>query len=196
MPAIDLKQKLQDLRKKQQFIDDAWKKAGNRELLSFFVELIPKTLGVERCSIFIVDPETDKLWLQCGTGVSEKEIIVPKQNSLVGRAIATGEVQVENDMSSMVGVHDLIAMKTGFSAHNAMVVPVKSVTSDKITGAIQVLNKRGGKTYTDEDRELLEKLAFHVQVNIESLFLRQEMAAISEEMSKKIEMLEKKIRSQ
>jgi Nif-specific regulatory protein/two-component system response regulator HydG len=190
----DLKQKLQRLKEKQKFIDNVWEKAGNRELLQFFVELIPKALGVERCSIFVVDPETDKLWLQSGTNVSEKEIVVAADDSLVGRAITSGTSQVENDMGNQIGSHDLIAMKTGFSVHNAMAVPVRGVSTGKITGAIEVLNKRGGKQYSDEDREILEKLAFHAQLNLENLYIRQEMAAISEEMGKKIEMLEKKLR--
>ena len=59
-------------------------------------------------------------------------------------------------------------------------------------GAIQLLNKRHGG-FTEEDKELLERLAFHLEMNIENIFLRQELAKISVEMGQKIKKLETKL---
>ena len=190
-----LQEKLDELKRKQKFIEEAWKKAGNRELLAFFVELIPMALKVQRCSIFIMDPDSDQLWLQSGTGLKEKEVVVPAATSLVGRAISSGEVQIENDMANMAGIHDLIAVKTGFPVYNAMVVPVHGVTTDKVTGAIEILNKPHGKEYSDDDQEVLEKMAFNIQMNIENIYVRQEMAKISGEMGEKIRLLEERLAS-
>jgi GAF domain-containing protein len=59
-----------------------------------------------------------------------------------------------------------------------------------VVGALQVLNKRGDKEFSDEDIELLNRFAFHLQMNIESLYLRQEISRLSEEMGKKIKKLQ------
>lgn len=187
-----LEKKLDQLRKKQQLMEKAWREAGNRQLLQFFVDIMPKTLGAERCSIFVLDPVDEKAWLQCGTGLSEKQLQVPTQNSMVGQVIGSGQYVQEDDLEDQVGAHDVVAAKTGFVTRSALCVPVNGVTSKKVVGAIQVLNKHRGN-FTDEDREILERLAFHLEMNIENIYLRQELAKISVEMDQKIKKLEAKL---
>lgn len=187
-----LEKKLEQLRKKQQLMEKAWREAGNRQLLQFFVDIMPKTLGAQRCSIFILDPVDEKAWLACGTGLSEKQLQVPTQNSIVGQVLETGKYVQEDDLEDQVGAHDVVAAKTGFITRNALCVPVNGVTSKKVVGAIQVLNKLRGD-FIDEDREILERLAFHLEMNIENIYLRQELAKISVEMDQKIKKLESKL---
>ena len=187
-----LEQKLNQLRKKQQMMEKAWREAGNRKLIQFFVDIMPKALEAERCSIFILDPVDEKAWLQCGTGLNEKQLQVPTKNSIVGRVMSTGEFLIEDDLEDQVGAHDIVAVKTGFVTRNAICVPVHGVTTKKVVGAIQVLNKNRGN-FDDADREILEKLAFHLEMNIENIFLRQELAKISVEMGQKIKKLESKL---
>ena len=187
-----LEKKLEQLRRKQQLMEKAWREAGNRKLLQFFVDIMPRTLGAERCSIFILDPVDEKAWLQCGTGLTEKQLQVPTQNSIVGQVLETGKYVQEDDLEDQVGAHDVVAAKTGFVTRNALCVPVNGVTSKKVVGAIQVLNKLRGD-FNDEDREILERLAFHLEMNIENIYLRQELAKISVEMDQKIKKLEAKL---
>ena len=187
-----MEKKLDQLRSKQQMMEKAWKTAGNRQLLQFFVDIMPKALDAERCSIFILDPVDEKAWLQCGTGLHEKDLQVPTKNSIVGRVISTGEVVMESDLEEQAGTHDIVAVKTGFTTRSVLCVPVHGVTTKKVVGAIQVLNKRYGE-FDQEDREILERLAFHLEMNIENIFLRQELAKISLEMRTKIDLLEKKL---
>ena len=187
-----LEQKLNQLRKKQQMMEKAWREAGNRKLIQFFVDIMPKAIEAERCSIFILDPVDEKAWLQCGTGLNEKQLQVPTKNSIVGRVMSTGEFVIEDDLEDQVGAHDIVAVKTGFVTRNAICVPVHGVTTKKVVGAIQVLNKNRGN-FTDADRKVLEQLAFHLEMNIENIFLRQELAKISVEMGQKIKKLESKL---
>lgn len=187
-----LEQKLNQLRKKQQVMETAWREAGNRKLIQFFVDIMPKALDAERCSIFILDPVDEKAWLQCGTGLGEKQLQVPTKNSIVGRVMSSGECVIEDDLEDQVGAHDIVAVKTGFVTRNAICVPVNGVTTKKVVGAIQVLNKRHGN-FDDADRKTLETLAFHLEMNIENIFLRQELAKISVEMGQKIKKLEAKL---
>jgi len=189
----ELEAKLVELRNKQKKIDAVWSKAGNRKLIEFFVEILPKALSVERCSIFILDPVDDNVWLHSGTGLKERQIRVPKWSSIVGKVISSGKTIIEEDMENTVGAHDTVDIKTGFVSRDSMCVPVKGVTVDKVTGAIQVLNKSGGRPYSDEDKLMLKKAAMHLQVNIENIFLRQELIKISVHMDKQIRSLEKSL---
>lgn len=192
MDKVLLAQKLEQLRKKQQLMEKAWREAGNRQLLQFFVDIMPKALEAERCSIFILDPVDEKAWLQCGTGLSEKQLQVPTKNSIVGQVMSSGQYVIEDDLEDQVGAHDIVAVKTGFVTRNAICVPVNGVTTKKVVGAIQVLNKARGN-FNDADRDILERLAFQLEMNIENIFLRQELAKISVEMGQKIKKLEAKL---
>ena len=190
-----VEQKLAELKKKQSLIDSAWNKVSNQKLIEFFVELVPKVLNVERCSIFILDPVEDNLWLHCGTGVRQRQITVPKWNSIVGQVVSTGHLAEEYDLENTVGAHDTVDVATGFVSRDTLCIPIMGVTKDKVTGAIQVLNKMDAGHYTEEDKNVLRKVAFHIQMHVENVFIRQQMVRISEDMGVKIKLLEQKLRA-
>lgn len=186
-------EKLAELKSKQERIDGAWKKTGNKELLQFFTEIISMALNVERCSIFIHDPKEENVWLECGSYMEERQITAPISGSLVGEVISTGQWKALSEMEDQVGHHDVVGMQTGFSIRNSLCVPVRGVTDDIVTGAVQVMNKAGDNDFTDADREILEKLAFHIQINIENIYLKQEFYKVSTQLSEMIERLENKL---
>jgi signal transduction protein with GAF and PtsI domain len=191
-----LLQTLKDLKAKQSAIDAKWKKAADRQLLEFFVELIPLALNVERCSIFIVNSKQSNIWLQCGTGLKERSIKVPAAGSIVGEVVSTGKVLIEEDLENRMGAHSDVALKTGFHARDTLCVPIYGMATKTITGAIQVLNKKTIKRediYTEHDISILKKTAFHIQMSIENLYIRQDFARVSEALGKQIKVLEHKI---
>lgn len=189
-----LEARLADLKAKHETVEKAWRKRdGNMELLQFFVAVMPKALDAERCSIFILDPQQDKAWLQCGTGLTERTLEIPTAGSLVGRVVEGGKPIIEHDMESHVGPHDFAAVRTGFVTRNALCVPVHGLTTKRVTGAIQVLNKRGTAGFSQDDLKTVEKLAFLLQMNIENIFLRQELSRLAAEMEKQIKMLESQL---
>jgi adenylate cyclase len=182
--------KLQRLQAKQALLEDAWKKTGNPDLMHFFIDIIPNLLHSERCSIFILDPKTAKIWLHCGTDLEEREVKVPRSSSIVGNVISSGEYVVRYNVDNVAGAHEKVDLQTGFTTKSVLCVPIRNVAGDKVVGALQVLNKRGNKEFTEEDIKLLNRFAFHLQMNIESVYLRQEISRLSEEMGKKIKKLQ------
>ena len=193
----ELHQKLNELRKKQKIIDAKWKLAGDRKMLSCFAELVPMALNVERCSIFISDPKSDNVWLQCGTGVQERSIKVTTEASIVGETISTGKPVIVEDLEDRMGAHFEVSVKTGFTPRNTLCVPIFGMSSKKVAGAIQVLNKKnrqiGKDLYSQDDVNMLEKLAYNIQMTIENLYLRQEFSKVSKAMSQQIKMMEGKL---
>ena len=123
-----------------------------------------------------------------------KQIQVPKWSSIVGKVISSGGAVIEYNLDNNVGIHDTIDLQTGFNTRDAMCVPILGVSTDKITGAIQVLNKMGGEKYSEEDKTLLEKVAFNIQMAIESVFVRQESITLSEELEKRIQLFDKNLK--
>lgn len=193
MTTSTLLQRLEDLKTKQKKIDAAWRKTGDKPLLDFFVEIIPKTLNCERCSIFVLDPESNNIWVQCGTGLKERQVAVPRDESLVGQVISSGESQLESDMENRAGSHEWVDMQTGYMTRSALCVPVRGAAPGQVNGAIQVLNKRGMTSFSEEDQKILERLAFHIQMNIENIYLHQQLAKLLSDTRKTIAALEKRI---
>lgn len=145
--------------------------ANDQRLLQFYVKIVEKLLDVERCSIFIKDAVHNKIWLKCGTGVTERQIEVDPQDSVVGKVIAAGEPSLENDLHLKDGAHQSVAESTGFVTRNMLCVPVKSVHRAEMVGAIQAINKKPGEVFSNEDVATLQEIAFHLQTAIERAYL-------------------------
>lgn len=193
MDKTEILHKLKKLRTQQQAVDAKWKDSANVEMMKFFVDLIPRAMDVERCSIFIADSKLDSVWLQCGTNVAERSIHVPRDNSLVGEVVSTGKILIAEDLEERMGAHYEVSMKTGFQPRDTLIVPIIGMATRKVTGAIQVLNKQTSKrddVYTQDDIDLLNKMALHIQMNIENLYIRQELSKLSFAMSQQIKKLE------
>ena len=193
MDRTTLQKTLASLKAKQAQVRDAWRKTGNPALLQFLVDIMPRVVGAERCGIFILDPGADQVWLHCGTGLAEKQVKVPAEDSLVGRVISQGEALCETDMDNLVGAHGVVDMQTGFVTRSALCVPVKGVRRQQVLGAIEILNKRGGGGFGADDQALLERLARVLQLNIENIFLRQELSRMGEEIERRIGQLEQRL---
>ncbi|MEO5362761.1 MAG: GAF domain-containing protein [Magnetococcus sp. DMHC-8] len=183
----------QKIKAKQEALTRSWRSSGNQDLLHFFMEILPKVVDADRCSFFIHDPVTDAVWLQCGTGLKERSIVIPKTGSNVGRVVATGRhvsiVRREQQSEFARCVEETV----GYVTHNMLCVPIKSLTTDQVTGAIQVINKQGPNShqgFTDADRELLERVADHVGMVTENIYLSQEMVTVSDKLRGTVDMAE------
>jgi transcriptional regulator with PAS, ATPase and Fis domain len=145
-------------------------------LLKFYVDTLPKVVGVERCSIFFVDNKAEKIWLKYGTELQERQIEVPIVGSIAGKVISSGKVIVDNHMELKEGAHQKVDKKTGFSTHNMVCVPIKSQNGKDITGAIQILNKLGDSSFAKQDILVLEEAARHLSVAVDNLILNQKIS--------------------
>lgn len=146
-------------------------------LLSFFVRTTAQLLGAERCSIFILDPTSRKVWLKRGTGVEDRAIEVEIEGSVVGRVISGGQAVIENDLVGKEGAHRQVESDTGFVTRNLVCVPIRAAQSGEIMGAVQVLNKhQGGFNAADTDQ--LVELARYLQMTIDTIYHNQEMVGV------------------
>ena len=137
-------QRFDQIRLRQRILNRTWSARGNKALLDIFVELIPCFLEVERCSIFINDPDGETVWLQSGTGMDEGEIEVNKKTSVVGQVIESGAYMVRENMDTSSGDHKAVDARTGFVTSNQLCVPIRSLSSSTAAGAILALNKTDG----------------------------------------------------
>ncbi|MBF0219192.1 MAG: GAF domain-containing protein [Gammaproteobacteria bacterium] len=192
MEKEEIGEKISTLRDKQKMVSETWAKTGNRETLRFIVDIAPRYFSCERSSIFVHDPSTESVWLECGTGMKERQINVPESSSLVGQVIKSGKTQMRVNMIVQKGAHEMTDMMSGFSTVNVLAAPIFS-SKERVIGAIEILNKQKNNQfleYNDDDREELTKFARFISVSLEPLYQRQELIKISHEIQIRIAKLE------
>lgn len=173
-----LGRQIEALDEQKRYFDLEWED-GHHNLLTFYVKIIPIVVNAERCSIFIHNPATREIWLKCGTGVTEREIRVDREApSVVGNVIDTGEHKIVNGLEKKNGVHKEIDQVTGFETHNILSVPIKSLDGKEVMGAVQVLNKKGGANFSDDDLKLVEEMAHYLQLSIENIYFNVEATGV------------------
>ena len=171
----------------------SWEQLRQRDLFALLVLTVPPLLGAERVSVFVQDPTSGSIWLEAGTGVIERQIVVAGPESMVGRAIATGEPQRSTQLSQTPGVHRELAASTGFVTESALSLPVRNLEGSAVIGALQVLNKQGPQSaegFSDADVELLQQVAFAIQPSLQEVYERQDLLRQAEQLDRRIAVLQ------
>ena len=175
----NIENQIDQLNQKRDYLDADLDTSGKISLLEFYVKIVPKVLNAERCSIFIYDPESKTIWLKCGTEVEERDIEVTLEyDSVVVDVITTGQHKMVTGLDKKNGIHKQTDEKTGFVTRDILCIPIKSLDGTRVTGAVEILNKKDGTTFNDDDRMLLEEMAHFLQLTIENIFFNQETANV------------------
>ncbi|MFC1825859.1 sigma 54-interacting transcriptional regulator [Thermodesulfobacteriota bacterium] len=188
---IVVRKRLAELRHRLKQTANAWTVEDYEALLDFYVRILPKIMSAERCTIYIVEMGTDKIWSMVGTGIRRKQIQPPRKGSIAGEAISTGKGIIKNDLDKLEGYHTKVDAETGFITRNSVCYPIKSLTSHGPTGAVQVLNKHD-EIFKQDDVVLLERVANCLSTSIESIMLNQEILRISNQLNKEYERFDKR----
>lgn len=179
----DIDNQIEQLNKKRSYLDADLDTSGKISLLEFYVKIVPKVLNAERCSIFIYDPDSKTIWLKCGTELEERDIEVTLEyDATVVNVITSGQHKVVTGLDKKNGVHKRTDENTGFVTREILCIPIKSLDGTEVTGAVEILNKKGGGTFNDEDRMLLEEMAHFLELTIENVFFNQETANVLDNM--------------
>jgi len=179
----DFKKQIEHLGEEKTYLNAEFDATENKALLDFYIKIMPKVLNAERCSIFIYDPESMTIWLKGGTQVKERDIeISGEYDSVVGDVITTGKYRIVTGLNEKSGIHKEMDERTGFKTRNILCIPIRSLDGKQVMGAVQILNKKDGSEFNDEDRVLLEEMAHYLQLTIDNIFYNQESAGVMENL--------------
>jgi len=189
--AMLTKKRIAELKLRLERVAQSWTVEDYRALTKFYVKILPKITGAERCTIYIIEMATEKICSIFGTGLEERQIEPPHDGSIVGEVISSGNGIIVNDMETREGFHTNVEGDTGYSTRNMICAPIKSASTHGITGAIQVLNKRLHGSFTKEDLTQLEEVANYLALSIENIIINQEILRISDQMNREYERFDK-----
>jgi len=185
------KRRIAELKLRLERVAQSWTVDDYTSLAKFYVKILPKVTGAERCTIYIIEMGTEKICSIYGTGLEDRKIEPPRDGSIVGEVISTGKGIFVNDMEKREGFHTSVDGETGYSTRNMICVPIISATTHGVTGAIQVLNKRLHGSFTKEDLAQLEEVAAYLSLSIENIIINQEILRISDQMNREYERFDK-----
>ncbi|MDJ0872149.1 MAG: sigma 54-interacting transcriptional regulator [Gammaproteobacteria bacterium] len=184
--STEVRQRLTGLQARLDAVNRAWTVDNYDSLFGFYVDILPQLMNAERCTIFIVDARTDRIWSKIGTDIQEREIEAPKEDSIVGQAVSSGQCIIENDLHRRPGFHREVESQTGFQTRNLVCAPIRSLTGHGVTGAVQVLNRNDDTPFSEQDARLVQEVADLLAMAIENVIVNQEILQITTRLNQEV----------
>ncbi len=150
------------------------------ELLDLIVNAARDLTRTEATSILLLDAKTGDLYFEAVTGSKSDEIkrVVVPPNSLAGWVVREGQVEIINDVSKDKRFYAQSDVRTGFQTRALIGVPMK--VKERVIGVLEAINPADGRSFTDEDVELLTTLSAQAAIAIENARLFHQSDLISE----------------
>lgn len=184
------KKDLTVLRHRLSQVASSWAVDDYKASVVFFTKILPKLMDVERCTIYIIDLGSNRICSMFGTGLQEIQIEPPMEGSLVGHVISSGKSAIDNNLDHHHGFHKHVAEQTGYISKNTLCSPIQAAGGNNVSGAVQLVNKKEPDGFDEEDLLLLEEVAQHLSLSIESIVLNQEIFRIANYLEKEVHRLE------
>jgi signal transduction histidine kinase len=162
------------------------------ELGPLLQNILENAVGILNCeagSLFLLDEQTKELVFKVTVGPVAANLIgqrLPSGTGIVGRAVQTRGPVIENEEQRVTSKRfNGVDQQTGFVSRSLMAIPLQ--VKDRVTGVVEVINRRDGLPFVVGDQELLTAFAGQAAVAIENSRLfsltDQELAARVEELS-------------
>ena len=145
-------------------------------------------INCEAGSLLMVDEQTDELVFRVTVGPVADTLLnqrLPSGAGFVGKAVMTRTPLIANNVQDSPDWFQKTDQMTGFVTHSLLVIPL--LVKEKVTGVIEVINKKDGFDFSKEDLELLSAFAGQAAVAVENVRLftltDQALTARVEELS-------------
>lgn len=135
-------------------------------LLQTLASETAKALNADRCTVFLLDKQTNELWSKVATGMGAEEIRFSATKGLAGHVATTGLTINIQDAYNDNRFNKDIDNKTGYVTKNILCMPIRNMKHE-IIGVFQVLNKNNG-FFTSEDEDILIALGSNAGIALEN----------------------------
>jgi len=163
------------------------------DLLPTIMERCRAALDAEGAAILLLDQTTNELYFPY---VAEEDpevakrllaIRFPADEGIAGAALATGTGLRVSDAAKDGRFYNKVDTKTGVTTRNLLAAPLSARRGT--IGVIEVINRRGGRDFDDDDLALLEALAGSIAVAIENARLFAEIREKEERLRSEVGLL-------
>jgi len=150
------------------------KETNLTKLLELIAEQVKAILACDRCSVFILDRQTNELWSKVALGMQHTEIRVPFGKGIVGHVAASGiTLNIKDAYQDQRFTHDIDKL-TGYRTNSILAMPLKNV-SGHIIGVFEAMNKTG-KPFNTDDEGILQLISSMAASGIENAQLYESLS--------------------
>jgi len=164
------------------------------DVLNFAMKVAEEFMEAEASSVFELDPEKGDISVRLARG--EKGVFMKSKRLQPGEGIAgwviqNGKPMNVEDVQKDTRFSDRFDKETGFITRSLICVPL--TIRGRTTGALQVLNKKDGNSFTEEDTELLNALAQQIAVALDNARLYQRLQENFELTEQELKVTQRKL---
>jgi signal transduction histidine kinase len=154
------------------------------QILNSAVEILNSEAG----SLLLTDEQTNDLIFEVAAGPVAADLIgqrLPAGTGLVGKAVEERQPILANDARRTKEWFEKPDQETGFTTQHLLVVPM--LVKDRVIGVLEVINRKDGLPFTQDDLELLAAFTSQAAIAVENARLYtltdQALAARVDELS-------------
>ena len=158
-------------------------------LLRNILENAVSILNCEAGTLFLMDEQTGDLIFRVTTGPAATNLLGQRLQAgvgVAGRAVQTRAPVIENDSQRSTALrYEGTDKQTGYTSRSLLAVPMQ--IKDRILGVIEVINRKDGLPFVEDDQNLLTAFAGQAAVAIENARL---LALTDQELARSVEELQ------
>ena len=190
MPSPTAAERLSAATRKRQTVAEQWARTRNNDVSNLLSTTLPALFDIDRFGLFVLSRDSQSVWLEAGTGVTQRSIVVEAEGSLVGEAIRNRQTRIDTDLSNGKGAFVSVGDKLGYRPQSAMTAPVFCPSTGNAIGALQVMNGERPVAWSERDRGLLEELCHSISQTVQLLHQHQDIVAELERLDQEIKALD------
>lgn len=133
------------------------------------IDQAQQLLDAEEGSLLLVDGPDGDLVFAYATGPVGGTLLgqrIPRSSGIAGYVVSTGRSETINNVRDDRRFYQGTDAQTGFTTRSILAVPLRGRT--RIEGVIEVINKRSGRPFDDDDQQLIEALADQAVIALEN----------------------------
>jgi len=128
------------------------------ETLANAIQQFMEYMGAEAASIFLLDEEGKQLCCHdCAGPVDITGLCLPVTQGIVGKAVSNKACQIVRDVQSDPDFARSVDSGSGFTTLSLLCVPL--IVHEECIGALELLNKKGGGLFDEQDMHFSMALA-------------------------------------
>jgi len=148
-------------------------------LLNHILDSAVDILNCEAGSLLLVDEQSQELVFKSTVGPVADELLgkrLPEGTGVVGKAVIENKPLIINDISQSPEWFSKPDEDTGFHTRSLLVVPLQA--KDTVIGVVEVINRKDGLPFSQDDLDLLTSFAGQAAIAIENarLYTRTDQA--------------------
>jgi HD-GYP domain-containing protein (c-di-GMP phosphodiesterase class II) len=144
------------------------------ELVEQVVGIAQNTLGGTASSVLMLDETTQELYFELANGAAGdqlKQMRISAKSGVAGWVVEHGLPLIVNKVNSDQRFYRTVDRTTGFSTESILACPL--AVNGRTIGVLEVINKRDGGDFTQNDLDAIGPIASIAAIAIENTMLHQ-----------------------